>query len=44
VRLRKLKQILSWDWYKWKKGGYKENMSEGEYGGNIMYLYMKIEK
>jgi hypothetical protein len=25
-------------------GGYKERINEGEYGGCILYSYMKIEK
>jgi hypothetical protein len=27
-----------------ERGGYKERMKEGEYGGNIAYSCMKMEK
>jgi hypothetical protein len=26
------------------RGGYKERVNEGEYGGYILHLYMKIEE
>jgi hypothetical protein len=32
------------DGYQWEEGGYRERVKEGEYGGNIMYLYMKMKK
>jgi hypothetical protein len=32
------------DWHQWEGGEYKEKMSEGEYGRNIMYSCMKMEK
>jgi hypothetical protein len=32
------------DWYLWEGGGYKERGKECEYGGNIIYLHIKIEK
>jgi hypothetical protein len=33
----------AWRWYKWE-GEYKERVLEGEYGGNITYSCMKMEK
>jgi hypothetical protein len=53
MKNRKVKQILSVDtsgrgsgrcWYQWEGGGYKEWVKEGEYGINIMYSYMKMDK
>jgi hypothetical protein len=41
---RKVKQVLSGVWYHWEWGGHKERMKEGEYGSNIMYSCMKMEK
>jgi hypothetical protein len=40
----KVKQVLSGCWYQWERGRYKEGVEEGEYGGNFMYSYMKMEK
>jgi hypothetical protein len=31
-------------WYQWEGGGYKERVKEGEYGANIEYTCMQIEK
>jgi hypothetical protein len=41
---RKVKQVLPKDWYQWEGRGYKEKVLEGEYGGNIIYSCMKMEK
>jgi hypothetical protein len=41
---KKIKHVLSGDWYQWEGGGYKERVKEGEYNGNIMYSCMKMEK
>jgi hypothetical protein len=30
--------------YQWEVGGHKERVNEGEYGGCILYSYMKIEE
>jgi hypothetical protein len=30
---RKVKLVLSGGWYQWERGGYKERVQEGEYGG-----------
>jgi hypothetical protein len=30
--------------YQWEVGGHKERGSEGEYGGCILYPYMKVEE
>jgi chitinase len=30
---RKAKQVLSGGWHQWERGGYKERVKEGEYGG-----------
>jgi hypothetical protein len=30
--------------YQWKVGGHKERRNKSEYGGCILYLYMKIEE
>jgi hypothetical protein len=41
---RNIKQVLFGDWYQWKRGGDKERVQEGEYGGDFMYSWMKMEK
>jgi hypothetical protein len=41
MKNRKAKQVLPGDKYQWEGGGYKENASEDEYGGNIMYSCTK---
>jgi hypothetical protein len=40
---RKVKQVLSRYGYQWEWRGHKEMVKEGEYGGIILYLCMKIE-
>jgi hypothetical protein len=37
-----VRQILSGRWYQGEKGGHKERVKGREYGGNIMYLYLKM--
>jgi hypothetical protein len=44
MKHRKVKWVLSWGWYLWEGGKYRERVKEGEYGGNIVYLCMKMEK
>jgi hypothetical protein len=34
---RKIKQVLSGDWYQWERREYKERVKEDEHGGKIMY-------
>jgi hypothetical protein len=33
-----------WDLCQWEGGGYKKRVCEGEYGGNIMYSRIKMQK
>jgi hypothetical protein len=40
---RKAKQVLSGGWYQWEWGGHKERVQD-EYGGNIMYSWIQMEK
>jgi hypothetical protein len=40
----KQKWVLSGARYQWEGIGYREGIKEGEYGRNIMYSCMKIEK
>jgi hypothetical protein len=40
---RKVKQVLSGGGYQWR-GGNKERVKEGEYGGSILYSCMKMEQ
>jgi hypothetical protein len=41
----KIKQVLSRNGYQGKgRGGQKERVREGEYGGCILYSYMKTEQ
>jgi hypothetical protein len=40
----KVKQVLSGGLAPMRGGGYKERVEEGEYGGDIMYSCMKMEK
>jgi hypothetical protein len=40
---QKGKRVLSGCWYQWDGEGWKEMVKEGKYGGNIMYLCMKME-
>jgi hypothetical protein len=30
--------------YQWKVGEHKERVNEGEYGGGVLYSYMKIKE
>jgi hypothetical protein len=30
--------------YQWEEGWHKESVNEGEYGGYILYSYMKTEE
>jgi hypothetical protein len=41
---RKVKQVLSGDWYQSEWGEFKERVEEGECGGIIVYSSMKMEK
>jgi hypothetical protein len=43
-RKQKGKLVLCGDWYWWEGGGYKERIYKGEYGKNIMYKCMYMEK
>jgi hypothetical protein len=40
----KVNQVLSESWHQWEGGGYQERMEDRDYGGNIMYSCVKIEK
>jgi hypothetical protein len=35
---------LFWEWIPVGGGGHKKRVNEGEYGGCIFYLYIKIEE
>jgi hypothetical protein len=39
---RKVKQILSGDWYQREEEGYKERIKKDEYGGKISYSCIKM--
>jgi hypothetical protein len=41
---RKEKQVLTGGWQQWWGRGCKERVQEGEYGTNIIYSFMKMEK
>jgi hypothetical protein len=41
---RKVKQVLSGGGYQWGRGGGMKRVKEGEYGGCVLYSYMKIEQ
>jgi hypothetical protein len=41
---KNVKQVLSGGWYQWEREEYKERVWEGEYGRNILYPCMKMEK
>jgi hypothetical protein len=41
---RRVKQDFSGGRYLWERGRLKEMVDEGEYGGFILYSYMKIEE
>jgi hypothetical protein len=42
---RREKEVFSGCGYQWKEGGgHKDRWNEGEYGGCILYTYMKIEQ
>jgi hypothetical protein len=41
---RKLKAVLSGDWYQWEEGGYKKRVKEGEYVNVVKILCMKMKK
>jgi hypothetical protein len=41
---RKVKQVLSGELVPVGGGGHKERVQEGEYGRNVMYSCMKMEK
>jgi hypothetical protein len=41
---RRVKQVLSRGGYQWEVRGQKERRNKGEYGGCILYSYMKIEE
>jgi hypothetical protein len=43
---KKVKQVLGGGggWHQWEGQGYKERVLEGEYGKNIMYSCVKMEK
>jgi hypothetical protein len=43
MKEKKVKQVLSWDWYQWEEGEHKKCV-EGEYGGDIIYSCMKMEQ
>jgi hypothetical protein len=34
---KKVKRVLSGDWYQWEEGGYRKGVGEDEYGENIIY-------
>jgi hypothetical protein len=40
----RVKQVFSRDGYQCGRGGHKESVNESEYGGCILYSYMKIEE
>jgi hypothetical protein len=44
VKDRKVKQVLLWGEYQWKRRGHKERMKENYNGGSILYSYMKIKQ
>jgi hypothetical protein len=35
---------MSGGWYQWEEGGHKERVKEDEFGRDIMYSCMKMEK
>jgi hypothetical protein len=41
---RRVKQVFSGGGYQWEGGRHKKRVNEGEYGGCILYSYMKIEE
>jgi hypothetical protein len=43
ILLRRVKWVFSRGGCQWDRGGHKERVNEGEYGGCILYSYMKIE-
>jgi hypothetical protein len=40
----RIKQGLLWGIYQCVEGGHKERVNEGEYGGCILYSYIKIKE
>jgi hypothetical protein len=44
VKNQLIKQVQSRSLHQWERGRYKERVQEGEYDGNIIYSYMKMEK
>jgi hypothetical protein len=41
---RRVKYVFSGRWVSVGGGGHKERVNEGEYGGYVLYSYMKIEE
>jgi hypothetical protein len=44
MKNKKVKQALSGSWCQWERGRYRERTQEGEYGRNIIYSCVKMEK